>query len=281
MTVAVLLIFCVNVQATPFWFDVDGLGTDYAPVLVTEFNGEAIGQYSVDIDLGGDGVLGNTDNFTENVIVGISDAANTALTPSIQQQYPVEDSGTFYPSLWGQMTLTGSIYDFSQTGADTSYGDINMIDDQFKLNFDAGGSVQFMYDKDYSDTTGPDLVGDFAVVLGMSEAFHATGNDTLTAQMGILLMALSLAPDTFFFDNAGVMGNDMAPGLGTTNLLFGLSDGSVNLVAAADGLASNHIDVTVEDNGIDIEIYPIVPEPATLLLFGFGLLGLLGYRRKK
>lgn len=168
------------------------------------------------IDLGTAGILGNGDTFIETVILGIGDVANTGLTPSIQEQYPFEAGGTGYPSLWAELTLTGEVFNFSETGPSTSYGDINMEDDTFQLSFDyASANVKFLYDYDYSDGTAAVEVGLFDTLGGMTEAFHLSGNHTLTAQLGIALVGNTLALNTFFFDDNGVQGSDMAPGLGS------------------------------------------------------------------
>lgn len=291
-----LLIFTAsNVGATPIWFDADGTGDIYSPVLIDELSGEAASNYQVEIDLGTDGKLGDNDTFTETFTLGIfkGNLEGAQVLPD-ENPFPNQTgSDPLHSVLYADITITGTIQGYSNLGdpnidTNESNWETAILDDTFFLDFDASDkAITLKYDVDAGNAPAPLTLGVFDVIGGVSLAFNNAGNETFTSQVDIDMVGDTLTSDVFFLDNSGAVGVDIST-LEPNVLLLGLADASVNLLvdkftnatAEKPSTTDGIVFASVDDNGTDVEFTPI-PEPATFILFGFGLLGLAAATRKK
>lgn len=294
LTILLLSFGAFSVNAAPIWFDADGSGGDYTPVRITELSGEATSSYFTAVNFGGDSTLGNGDTFTEDFILGIGSGFfddNDPATNDKVSDYP-DEAGSFNPSLWATISLTGTVFNYNDGGTPTTVSDVNttILDDTFELDFDPGtAGVSVYYNADYANNADFNL-GVFDVIDGGSDLFQNV-NGTLTSDVGISLIENTLAANVFYVDNGGVMGADIST-LPYEDVLLALADSSVNLtgffaesfkdMTTGDEVFTGTVNILVEDNGTDIEFQP-VPEPSTIILLGSGLLGLayVGRKRRK
>ncbi|MCG8550385.1 MAG: hypothetical protein MI799_08290 [Desulfobacterales bacterium] len=275
-----LLVTLGSAQAYTFSFD--GSGTDGATgITLDHFAGSIIGDYSTIQDLGGDNKVTAGDAFyhaytttsdANNDGVLSVDSQDTALTINIQS---AEDAGNNVQAYYNLGNLDSFYITAEGLGGEVD----NVISDTTYTASYNTGTLNFYYDDSTTDRDGVggtlDLVGTFAVTGGGTGTVDSQ-NGTPTLTFGLNLEAISLADNVWYDEN----GNDYFDLMLAGNIfVISITDGSANVQAAAlteDGdfiYASN-------DNGQEITVTAI-PEPATLLLCGFGLLSLAGVSRKR
>ena len=232
--------------------------------------------------LGGDGILNNFDTFTE---LGFMAEIGKDGKPIFLRDSDNYDERMIYFEL---RDATGKITDYvANSGGPTTIDNYNdaIFDDTFNVNFDAySGSINAYADTNYNPIDG--IIGTGA--LATFDLISGNGN----------------APDL----GAGANPNgDLNFTLDFTNVLAGvweLDDGEAfeDVIADPNRYVSGLIDVNagllenfggtnkhVGDDGTNL-LFELeesgtfrvsVPEPATMLLLGYGLLGLAGLARKK
>lgn len=104
------------------------------------------------------------------------------------------------------------------------------------------------------------------------------GGIELVAEPGILTQGASAAPFAFFIPNGSAPGNVTFGSLGTPVTI----DGPLELDVAVSADAANGSIAATWGDGVVPTAFPVstVPEPATGLMAAFGLVGLLGLRRR-
>jgi hypothetical protein len=280
-----LLLGVSTANAVPIWFDAqDGNGAIRMDLL----GGVATSYYDVTLNLGADHKLSDGDSFTETYTLGLSYGK---LFGSQVAGYGDSDPGPgFAPSLYATVSLSGTIQGWSdgtlnglEDTDETNFGSA-ILDDSFYLDFnstlvDPTALVTLYYDADTTDATAATQLGVFGVLGGNSQPF-VNVNGTLTSDMGINLLGSALTAGVFYLDNLGVQGADIS-GLAPNVLLMALADGSNNLLGYdVQTIGDDIVKVTIGDNGTTVPFQP-TPEPATLMLLGFGLLGIAATGRKR
>ena len=259
-----------------FFFDPDGdAGGTFSPTLLGQIGANATGPYTIFTDLGADGTLGNGDTFTEQFTL----VATSANAPSGLILPPATTVGSFNVLINVQLSGTISNYD---PGADApttlANAATNLADDIFTINFDAG-TAEFLFDPtgdlnqaDATQTAVLDLVSGGATQFSFE-------NPTATSSLGALFEFTQVDPGVFATEG----GTDYADLLGL-QVLLAVADGSVNLAGVGGtpgGVGTNDVlEITVTDNGTTI-FATEVPEPSTIALLGFGLLGLGWLHRRR
>jgi hypothetical protein len=269
-----------SAMATTLWFDADGAGTAYTPVRIDELSGEAYGVYDVTTYLGDDGILNDGDTFTESFLLDLVKANLSGTT--------VEAYNFLNPNydVWADLSgLSGYVFNHDDGGTDTTATNpAGILDDTYQIAITTG-SVDFYFDNTDDGVANGALIGSFDVVYGESTTYLPTGNDTLTASVGLTLQASYLNPYYFYTDNGGTIGDDISL-TDPITLFIALADQSNNLIEFAgdvgdpDDPTDDSIIIGVDDNGTDVE-FAAVPEPATMFFLGMGLLGIAAASRKK
>lgn len=105
------------------------------------------------------------------------------------------------------------------------------------------------------------------------------GGIELVAEPGILTQGASADPFAFFIPNSAAPGNVTFGSLGTPVTI----DGPVELDVAVSASAVNGDISATWGMGVTPTAFPVttIPEPATGLMAAFGLVGLLGLRRRR
>jgi hypothetical protein len=297
ITALFLSLFLVgSAYAMPWSWDLSGLSTGGIEAKVSGISGwsttinfaEKIGvenggtyDYTRIVqNLGSDNVLNNGDTFSELGFLGqVSIDGNAILFRD------VDDNDKEYYSYYKFSGLTGSINNYSDggDGLTTISSAGSIANDTFNLTFDPNvGTIEFWIDDDQNTTNGGFAkLADFTLLQGEGTApefviFEAEAEGQFGMKIGftdVLDGVWSFAGGTFedwlaLYGPSSIMMNSL--NLGAT----------LKAIDTADGGDGNHSFLLDVEN-IGAFGASAVPEPATMVLFGIGLLGLAGVTRKK
>ena len=180
--------------------------------------------------------------------------------------------------------LSGEIFNHDDGGTPTTGAD-TIGDDTFFLNFYAGvGDIAFYIDDDFDPTNGgaTTKVADLELVQGFGTSpFPVLEFDE--GQFGLVAEFTSVL-DNFWYTKlfGDPTGQDLLDIINDPALAVFAASFNLGATLVSDSVFDNtdgEIEFRVLNEG-SIEI-SVVPEPTTMLLFGFGLLGIAGATRRK
>ena len=212
--------------------------------------------------------LDNGDTFTEFGFLGVvaKDGVPFVL---------FDGSVTTYNLYFEFVGLGGFITNYS--GPDVSLGQVPGLASEFDIVFTPGAGDVFLYlDADFDSTNGATQLAEFDLSSGrgLSPEFVLNG---ASGPFDIDLSFVNVAAGVW-----SIGGTDLIAGLGGNLDLFSMytqelgATTEVAPVATATGFVTG-----VSNAGFIYANTNVVPEPGTILLMGFGLLGLSGLSRKK
>jgi hypothetical protein len=289
LVLGLLLLNCGNAFAISFHWDVSTVSVTAqgAPAVNS---GNAVnfpadmttsGQSTITQTLTGgadDSILVDGDTFTE--FGGLSVLGSGGWPGPTGEESFVLDGYKAYISYTG---LSGSIFNYNDLGTPTTDAS-GITTDTFSLAFDAGvGDISIYIDTDFDPTNpGTIKVADLKLLTGLGTSpfpilGFPEGQFGLTAEFTSVL-------DNFWYtqlfgDPASEDFFDIIadPARGVIAASFNL--GATLMPNTLTTTAAGDIQFSVKNEGSFV--MSVVPEPTTMFLFGFGLLGIAGATRRK
>lgn len=289
-----LLLGVGSANAVPFYWDLSN--TNFTATGTAVSGGGTIISFPNDITTGDgtsfinqtltggadDTILDNGDTFTEYGGLVVLSAGtglpfpNSSLSFTLQYDDGVTSAlGTSYITFEG---LSGYVYDHNDGGTPTTNA-ATIQNDSYKLAFTPGaGTIKFYLDTDYDPTTAGSLeIASLSLIYGEGTSPQMIAG-TPEGQFGIIAGFQTALSDFWYLDGSDTEFNAWMTEYGIPSIFAS----SFNLGATAASVTDNQdgsIDLVVANEGSFI--ISAVPEPATMMLLGFGLLGLAGISRRK
>lgn len=310
--VAVLMIASGAIAVPyPLQFDADAAGGIYVPETIWGWDLEAVAKQNIPVangttifgngtgalvdfvthqQLGADNILSNGDTFYEAITVNVLNGlgAPPAYNP-VRANAP--GPGGYYngfppivPSanLYIDLMLGGAIANYVQggVGPTNATNPLRITDDSFVSIFGAGGASMYVDMNANKTFDGADIpvalfnlfaAGPFVLVPSVFNGAAATV-DFAFQTMAINPAYFSNAPGYPDFLDAILNG-----------FHFTLTQGGVAIIGQIGGLTAPEPDEILlawQETGFDAK-FDVIPEPATMLLLGSGLVGLAGFGKKR
>ncbi len=253
---------------------VSGLGT-YSGVEYLNFDSPGSNTTTIRQYLGADNTLNNGDTFVETGYMQLFTL--TAGFTSVVDLYD-ENTSTQYALFAYFDAVTGSIHNYDDKGtvADNT-------DDTWDYTFDSGSGTVGLYldtNNDPTDGTSVTLLTADIIQTSGGSAVGFMGGASNKSSWALTLEVTNSLQDVFLDKD----GNDLFDLYGANNWLRAYSQGDTELDgpiwAGYDGTKGENFVEFTGHTGDTMKI-GVVPEPATMLLLGSGLLGLAGFGRKK
>ncbi len=277
-----------SANALPWSWDLTGTGYTATGTSVTGYTGTTVNFIN---DLGAvsatettstiaqaltggldDTVLDNGDTFSEFGFLSVLDADNTGLLFSTGG-----GPANAYIAFEG---LTGYVYNYNNGGdGDTTLANYTdkVANDSFNLAFNPGiGSISIYLDDNIDPTDGALQVATFSLLAasGSSPSFAFAG--AAEGQFGMVAGFQSVL-DGFWSFSDGTDFDDWLTMYGPNSIVMS----SFNLGATFQDVSDDGTNLLFSVLNEGSFQMSAIPEPTTLLLLGFGLIGLAGVSRKK
>ena len=247
--ITLLLVFfaATSAQAFTIEFDSTGSGDDTNLETMNEWNLLNTPEYNADADANGD-------------IWTYQDSA----TGDFSEDFTLRLTG-------GAWDTEGIIYTFNNLAVDIHL-DGNYVDDS-EINFTGGSAIVYADDGDYDYEVGEIIIAE----LSYSSSLISNLSGGLQSEVGLQM----LVDIEFLFDdvNPDYFGDTEESLVDKSWLIsFVGTDIAQEQLINLDGTPDLLIEWDTQ--GAQVE-FGAIPEPTTILLFGFGLLGIAGMSRKK